>query len=420
MAILNLNNDKKKLAGNFIWLGVLQASNYALPLLTTPYIFRVLGEKDFGIIMTAQYFIQLFIFVCDYGFAYTATKNITLNKDNRTKVSRIFWSVIIIKCCLCIFSVISLTALLLANPNYGNNYAVYVAMFAMVLGQILFPVWLFQGFEKMQFITIISVIPRIITTITMFILVKDGNDTLMAAVLMSVGYLAGGIISFIFSIYKFKIKIILPAVKELKREFKDGWIIFLSIMGSSIYTTGAGPMLSLLTHNDILVGYFAAADKLVRGITSMYNPIIQGFFPYIAHKMKQSVAEGIRTFRKYFIRLTALTLCGSLGIFFLGGWVGTQIFGPDFENSIEIIKILSVIPLFGVTGQAYAYLLYNNIGWSKKIPVIYFTGSFSFILLSYLLIHQQVNHGVAWALAVTEMIVPIIFVTLFKLNYKAK
>lgn len=418
MAVIKLNNDKKKLAGNFLWLGVLQASNYALPLLTTPYIFRVLGEKDFGVIMTAQYFIQLFIFLCDYGFAYTATKNIALNKANRTIVSRIFWSVMIIKSCLCVFSVICLTALLLANPNYGSNYSIYIAMFCMVLGQIFFPVWLFQGFEKMQFITVISVIPRIITTVAMFIFVKNSSDSFLAALLMSVGYLAGGVISFFFAIHKFKIKIIVPGIKEIKREFKDGWSIFLSIMGSSIYTTGAGPVLSLMTHNDILVGYFAAADKLVRGITSMYNPIILGFFPYIAQRMKNSIDDGIRTFKKYFVKLTILTGSGSLGIYFLGGWVGIKIFGPDFENSIAIIKILSIIPLFGVSGQAYAYLLYNNIGWSKKIPVIYFIGSGCFIILSYILIKNNPGNGVAWALSATEVIVPIIFVSLFKLNYK--
>ena len=137
---------------NFISLSSLQAINYFLPALLLPYLFRVLGPAKFGLIFFAQSFVQYFAILTDYGFSLSASRELALCRDRKTKMCEIFSSVMTVKLLLALVAFGILIAIVRFIPKFRADWQIYTLSFGAVLGNTLFPVWFFQGTEKMRHI----------------------------------------------------------------------------------------------------------------------------------------------------------------------------------------------------------------------------------------------------------------------------
>ena len=144
--IKNLLNSptKKRLIENFCSLSILQVLDYFLPLITLPYLVRILGPEKFGLIAFAQSLIVYFLVLTNYGFNLSATREISINREKEEKVSEIFSSVMIIKFLFGVLSFVILILMLFFIPKFGSNWLIYIFSFGIILGNILFPVWFFQ------------------------------------------------------------------------------------------------------------------------------------------------------------------------------------------------------------------------------------------------------------------------------------
>ena len=153
--IFQIIESKKVLFKNFTSLSILQISNYIFPIITLPYLVRVLGPEKYGLVNFATAFAAYFTIITDYGFNLSATQEISVNRENPNRISEIFSSVFTIKMLLFLFSSVIFSGIILFVPIFNENIILFVVTFFSVLGTALFPLWFYQGMERMKYILII-------------------------------------------------------------------------------------------------------------------------------------------------------------------------------------------------------------------------------------------------------------------------
>ena len=178
-------HEGKRILHNVASLSSLQAITYILPIVILPYLFRTIGPEKFGLIAFAQAFVQYFMILTDYGFSVSATKEISLCHDDINKMSKIFAAVMMIKTLLMTLSFFVLAAIVCFIPKFRGDWMVYAVSFGAVIGNTLFPIWFFQGTEKMKYIAKLNIIGELIYAFCIFAFINGPQDYLKVALINS-------------------------------------------------------------------------------------------------------------------------------------------------------------------------------------------------------------------------------------------
>jgi PST family polysaccharide transporter len=343
---LKRDSDNKRLIENFFSLSVLQAANYLLPLITLPYLTRVLGPEKFGLIAFAQAFIFYFQVITDYGFTVTATRDISFNRTDKQKISQIFSSVFTIKIGLTILTFLFLVLLIFIIKKFRADWDLYLLTFGIVFGNTLFPVWFFQGIERMKYITGLNILSKALFTLSIFIIVKSPSDYLLVPLLNSIGFIIAGSLGFVIALIYFKVNLKIPNWIIIKTHLKDGWYIFLSGLSGNLYGQGTIFIIGILAPREI-VGYYSVAEKLVKSIIGLSQPVAQTLLPFLSNKVKD-----ILVFKGIYERTLKFTLIFAFIIFavtlFLSKPIYILISGYDAEIGITSMRILSTLIFFTI------------------------------------------------------------------------
>ena len=144
-----------------------------------PYLARVLGVSCIGKIAFASAIIVYLQTLVDYGFNFTATRDIARKRNDLEEVSKIYSSVLYTKICLLLIAAMILSLLILIIPKMREEWPLLLTTFMLLPGYIVFPEWLFQVLEKMKFITILNIVSKFIFTVAVFIFIKSREDYLL-------------------------------------------------------------------------------------------------------------------------------------------------------------------------------------------------------------------------------------------------
>jgi PST family polysaccharide transporter len=394
------DEELHKLKSNFLSLTVLQAANYILPLLTLPYLVKVLGIEYFGLLAFATATIAYFGILTDYGFNLTATKEISIYRENKAKTIEIFSSVMSIKFLLLLLSFVLLLSLIFTFKRLSEHWEIYLLTFAVVLGQFLFPVWFFQGMEKMKYITYLNLIAKSIFTIAIFVFVQKESDVYLVPLFFSLGSITAGFISLYLINKKFNVHFEFQNKETIKYYLIDGWHVFLSRFYVSMYTTTNLLLLGLFTNN-IMVGYYAIAEKIVLAIAGIFEPLNQTIYPYLARKYKENF-----NFFVLFIKKIALLFIISSSIFVLLAqyFVDKLVYLVQGTYETTISYLLSLF-LLRVFTYPFGGLLSNSLIIMKQkkeyLRVMNYTVLLNFLLVPFAIYYYQASGLIIAFLGVT-------------------
>lgn len=395
----------KILIGNFLSLSSLQIVNYLLPLVTLPYLTKVLGVNMFGVLAIAGAVIMYFQTFVDFGFEYSATRDIANNQSNITIVSKILWTVTFTKIILMLISLILLITLILFIHFFRINYLIILLTFLSVPSSILFPEWFYQGMEKMKYITTLNVIAKTIFTVLIFVLIKKPTDYIYQPLLIAFGYFTSGVISVFIMFYHFKIKMYIPSFFEIKTAMVGSFDIFFNNLLPSLYFNLSTLFLALWWGNSV-VGIFDAGKKVILLSEQAITVLARTFFPFLANNINKHI---------YYYKMSLMVGIIFMVLFFFGAdLIANILFSKEFVGSIEIIRIMAISPVFfslmSSFGTNYLILVHKE----KTLRNITLTASIIGLIIAVVLIYFFQAKGAALTLVLVWCLRSILCVSYYK------
>lgn len=401
------NNSIKRVISNISYLSFLQFSNYLFPLITLPYLIRTLGVNHFGIYTLALTLSQYLIVISDYGFNYTVTREIAIEKDNKEKVSKLFSVTLASKMVLLLICFLLLTLIIMVVPAIRNQYIVYYIAFLSVLGNVFFPVWFFQGIQEMKFIAIINIIARGVTTCLTFLLVRNSNDYMIAVFLQSLGYIIIAIISMIvvFLYYRLKLNLAKITIKDMADLFKEGKSVFVSTVSGNVYGQGA-TIITGVVGGEAAAGLYSAGNKIASALVGLVQPIAQAIYPYISHLYYENKKSYVKVKKQVLTFGVLFGICISCVLYMTSEWLTIFLTGKKNLDLEHVLMIFSLIVFFTIMN-----VLFNPFILSMKeylrMQRMYITVSILFLIMSIPLTYFWNEIGMVYSIFFVEIFISL-------------
>lgn len=272
---------RRDVINNALYVSALQIFVVVAPMITYPYLVRVLGTELYGIVLSAQMLASYASLIIDFGSNSVCAKHVSINRDNPSKLSEILSSVLFIRIILFVLIFFLYIFIVYLIPIYREYLSLFIITYFFTLNDVLFPQFFFQGIEKMKYVTIINIGVKLFFILLVFILVKNINDILLIPLLYSVGYMLGGISSLLIVRFKLEIRFKVPTYNQAIIYVKDSSAIFATELICTIKDKLNYLFVGTLVNMNSVVLYDLAM-KLNSFLTKPLNVVSIVLFPRFA------------------------------------------------------------------------------------------------------------------------------------------
>lgn len=406
--IISRSKDGRTVVANFGYLTLLQIAGYIFPLITLPYLARVIGVEGFGKIAFASAVIVWFQTVSDWGFNYTATRNVAQNREDKERVSEIFSDVLWARCLLAIMSFFLLLVAIFIIPIFRENASIILVTFLLIPGHIMFPDWFFQAVERMKYTTILNLLSKLLFTILIFIFIKNKSDYILQPLLISLGYLVSGVLAMYLIIIKWGVKLKQPSLKKIFSTIKGSTDVFINNIMPNFYNSFSTMLLGFFG-GPVSNGIFNAGERFVNITQQFMNVISRAFFPFLSRKIHR---------HNLYARINiSLSLGISLMLFIFAPLIIKLFFTSEFGEAIIVLRILSISVFVISTRNVYGTNYMIIQGYEKQLRNITIFGSIFGFIISYPLIYYFDYIGASLVIIITQI---ILCVSVVNKAYKIK
>lgn len=375
------NHDGKRVASNLGYLFLLQFANYLFPLLTIPYLARVIGVERIGDIAFAAAIILWFKTVTEWGFNYTATRDIARCRDSKTETSAILSNVLWSRITL---TLICLLVLYLTSewiPALKQRQEIILVTFLLIPGDIIFPVWFFQALERMRYITILQLLSKGLFTACVFLFIKTQDDYIMQPLFIALGGILSGCIALYLIYAKWQYRLYKPHIASIYGTIKESSDVFLNQIIPNLYNSFSTVLLGAF-HGSTANGLLDAGTKFIGIARSFLNVLSRAFFPFLSRKLSYH--------NVYQLLTISISVLFSLLLFAFAPIIIKIFYTEEFYDAINVLRIVSLSIIFlslsNVFGVNYLILrgfekelrnitlICSILGFMMAWPLIYFYG----------------------------------------------
>ena len=358
----------KRIVKNMTALGVLQIANYLIPLLVLPVVSRVLGATLFGSVGYAQNIISYLTLLVNFGFEYSATRQIALAGDDKEKKRQLFWAVITAKTGLLVLSFVILALLPLFVERVACDPQLYIYTALTNIGIVFFPTWYLQGEQQMDKMAWANFFMKLLGALLVIAIVREASMYRWYPLLLSVSSIFVGIGAMIYVVRHFEIGRYVCTREAMKEVLQAGAPIFINNVFVSLYTTVNMTLLGGFA-TDEMIGYFSAAQRLIIALNMVVVlPVSTAVYPEMSRRFEASRAEGMQFFKRVLVYAGLAAAVVSLGTFGIAPIAIPIIYGAGYETAIEVLRWLSPLPFLVMVATLLTVQGLYGMGLQKWAP----------------------------------------------------
>lgn len=400
-------STRKRLLGNIVSLGAVQVFSYLLPFLSLPYLARTLGTEPLGHVAFALSVAQIMVILTDYGFNLSAPKAIAIHREDRTRITQVWCAVTFLRIVFVCTGVPIIGLGLLLVPAMRQAWDLIIITYLMVIGNVLFPQWLFQGLEQLKRVSVIQIIARLVTFGMMFLLVRGPSDARWAAMLQAAGTLLGGLLALPLTLRVLDTsQLQWPRRDDLTEQLVEGWHVFLSTAAINIYTSCNAFFLGLLATTQA-VAHYHVAEKLIRAVQMLFGPIAGAVYPHVSRLAKDDRIAVIQFNRRLIGWFGSGACLVMMLTYILAPWVVHLLFGAEFSPAVPVLRAMAWIPVLIVLSNVLGIQTMLPLGMQSAFSRILIAAAAFDLIVFIILADRYGAEGAAFANVLVEAFVTL-------------
>lgn len=372
------------------------------PLITVSYISRVLGAYGVGEVSSAQNLATYFSMAAALGIPSYGVRAIAQSRNNKNECNQTFSELFAIN----LISSLIATALYLIAVVFlkdsNSNFALSMVFSGIIIFNIINIEWVYQGFEEYEYITIRSLVIKIISLLLLFVFVRQKNDVVAYSFIICFGSIGNYVLNFI-NLKKY-VRLCFHNIK-LKKHIAPIMTFFVSVIAIEIYSLLDVSMLTAMS-NSTCVGYYSNSTKIVKAVANTLTGISAVLMPRFSYLFSENKKNEIKKLSGQFLNVTFLiSIPCCIGIILVANQIVEVLFGADFTPAISTIRILAIlIILMPLSGGLFCQILLTS-GKEKNYLFCVLSGTVVNALLNYIFIPIYTQNGAAIASVIAELTV---------------
>lgn len=402
------SKDGKTIVKNFSYLSLLQIANYIFPLITVPYMSRVIGVEGYGRIAFASAIIIWFQTFSRWGFEYSAMREVAQNRDDAKKISEVFSNIFWSRLLLMMISYVVLIIVIFCVPTFREAADVIIVTSLLLIGDAAFPSWFFLATERMKYTTIINVLARLLFTISVFIFIRKPEDYIMQPLLNSLGCIVSGIVAMYIILIQWKVKLVWISFGAAWTTIRDSFSIFINSFAPNLYNSFTTIILGFVGGNTSN-GLYDAGRKFVSMTYPLFSMISVAFFPYLNRRTDNHT--------KYAKMSLSLAFIVSLTILLAAPILVKVFYGESFADAVVVTRISSFALFFMVMNNVYGVNFLLILHKDRLVRNITLAISFFGALIAYPIIYMYDYIGAVAVYMIATILMGVV-PALFSLKIK--
>lgn len=350
---------KSRVVNNTIMLYLMSIAKLIFPLLTLPYLTRVLTEEAYGLVSYVKSCMTYLQLIVDFGFLLSSVKDIVNANGDNKKIGEIVGNTIGAKLMLVVVSTLVMGVMVVTIPILRINISYFILSFITVATTVFLADFFFRGIEKMHYITMIYVSTKAVSTILTFVFVKNDGNILWIPILDILANLLSIGITWVI-IHQLQIIIHISSFRVCWRMIKESFIYFASSVATTAFSALNTMLIGIYLTDLKQVAYWGLCLNIIASIQGLYAPVCNSVYPHMIRE------KNLKFIHKVLAIFMPIVTVGCIFSFFFSKTAMLIVGGEKYVPAYTLFRWMIPILFFSFPAQLYGWPTLGGIGKTKQ------------------------------------------------------